>query len=93
MILSDLKHVLENVNHSNDIELKTPMRFINANGNQRRVLEVKKIGKSWKVIDDYGKVFTLSGSSNAFQSNLYSNCLSMFDTRCKPKDWNPKILG
>lgn len=97
-LTSDLKHVLKNVfgdHHTaeNPIVLTTPIKFTLVTVDPVSVIhEIRKVylkGRSWKMVDEWNNEWTISSLTGAlWQSNLYSNLLSMKDPRVKPQNYN-----
>lgn len=81
MLQSDLKHVLENVNHGNDKTLKNPVII----SDTESIIKIFKKGLSWKVETNLGKIFTVANLHFMVQVYLYSNVLCEHDTRVEPR--------
>ena len=86
-MLSDLKHVLDNIFYGNPIVLDSPVEFnISGDTAKHYIVRLYKKGRSWKMVDDFNNEWTVSTIPNMFQSSLYYATLSMRDPRVKPSE-------
>lgn len=85
-MLSDLKHVLENVfNGQKEIVLDSPVEFnISGSDLNHYIIKVYMKGRSWKMVDDFNNEWTISTLSYYWQNVLHHAILSMRDSRVKP---------
>jgi len=88
-MLSDLKHVLDNIFNGNTINLDAPVEFTFNNGEKHKIVTLYKKGRTWKMVDDFKNEWTVSALSYHWQDILYHATLSMRDSRVKPRPTNP----
>jgi hypothetical protein len=83
-ILSDLKHVLDNVNNGNDIDLPHRIKF-QIGPIENEFERIEKQGRTWKIIDTFQNQYTISKLNNMVQDLICTCVLSKYDSRVKFK--------